>query len=434
MVLPGRLKSPGLLSSQSCDKSGTTLRRLISVGFDILPLMTSTTKSTKLIATIAYYLSFIIMGATTAASGPSLPALAEHTSSGLDRISLIFVFGPLGYLIGSYFGGRAFDRIPGHKLMAGIMLTLGVASALIPIANTLPALLLFMFLSGLGTGMLDVGCNILLLWTHGEKAGPFLNGLHFFFGVGSFGAPLLLAKILLSTGNIHWLYWSFTIICLPIAIWFWFLSEPSTHVHSDDSKNAPLPVIPVLLCVLLFLFYVGLELGFGNWVYTYALTLGLGTTITAAYLTSAFWGSFTIGRLLGVWVSTRTRSQTILIIDLVGCAISTIIIMAWKDSNLALWVGTIGLGLSMASIFPTIFMLAGERMQITGAITGWFLVGSGAGSMFLSWLIGQIFARTGPRTMTTVLLVDIAGIMLILFIFISRQTNLFTKSTLNADK
>jgi FHS family Na+ dependent glucose MFS transporter 1 len=383
--------------------------------------MTSSIKTSKLIATIAYYLSFIIMGATTAATGPSLPALAEHTSSGLDRISLIFIFGPLGYLIGSYFGGRAYDRIAGHKVLSGIMLTLGIASALIPTATTLPALLLFMFLSGLATGTLDVGGNTLLLWTHEEKSGPFINGLHFFFGVGSFIAPLLLAKILLSAGDIHWLYWSFTIICLPIALWFWFLPEPSGHTHSEEEKSDPLPFIPVLLGALLFFLYVGVELGFGNWIYTYTLTLGLGTTITAAYLTSAFWGSFTIGRLLGVWVSTRARSQTILIMDLIGCTISTIVIMLWKDSNPALWIGTIGLGLSMASIFPTIFMLAGERMQITGAIAGWFLVGSGAGSMLLSWLIGQIFAHTGPKTMTTVLLVDIIGIMLVLFLFITRQ-------------
>ena len=395
--------------------------------------MDTSTKPTKLIATIAYYLSFIIMGATTAASGPSLPALAEHTSSGLDRISLIFVFGPLGYLIGSYFGGRAYDRIPGHKIMFGILVAMGVASAFIPIANTLPVLLLFMFLSGLATGMLDVGCNVLLLWTHGEKAGPFINGLHFFFGVGSFGAPLLLAKILLSTGSIHWLYWTIAIVCFPIALWFWFLPEPSAHTHSDERNNAPLPVIPVVFVMLLFLFYVGLELGFGNWVYTYALTLGLGTTITAAYLTSAFWGSFTIGRLLGVWVSIRIRSQAILIMDLIGCAISTIVIMIWKDSNLALWVGTIGLGISMASIFPTIFILAGERMQITGAIAGWFLVGSGAGSMFLSWLIGQIFARTGPRTMTIVLLVDIAAIMLVLFLFLTRKVIPLPEPAVTAD-
>jgi FHS family Na+ dependent glucose MFS transporter 1 len=384
--------------------------------------MTSSTKPTKLIiATIAYYLSFIILGATTAASGPSLPALAKHTFSGLDRISLIFVFAPLGYLIGSYFGGRVYDRIPGHKVMTVVMLAMGVASAMIPIVSTLSALLSFMFLSGLASGILDVGCNILLLWTYNEKAAPFMNGLHFFFGVGSFTAPLLLARILLTTGSINWMYWFFAITCLPIAVWFWLLPEPSHQMQGDKKTNSPLPLIPVIFCVLLFLLYVGLELGFGNWIYTYALTLGLGTTITAAYLTSAFWGSFTIGRLLGVWVSTRTRSQTILIMDLIGCAISTIIIMMWKDSNLALWIGTIGLGVSMASIFPTIFMLAGERMQITGAITGWFLIGSGAGSMLLSWLIGQIFSRTGPGTMTTVLLVDIGGIMLVLLLFITRR-------------
>jgi len=387
--------------------------------------MTSTIKSANLhpwIATIAYYLSFIILGASTAASGPSLPKLAEHTSSGLDRISLIFVFGSLGYLIGSFFGGRAYDRVPGHRLMAIALLTIGLASVLIPIAPVLWMLLLAMFLSGLAGGIIDVGCNTLLLWTHGKSAGPFMNGLHFFFGVGSFIAPLLLARVLIQTGDIHWLFWIVAIACLPLAIWYWFLSEPPSHTQAQERNNVSFPVLPVLLMVILFVLYVGLELGFANWIYTYALTLDLGTTITAAYLTSAFWGSFTFGRLLGVWVSTRAHSQAILFADLIGCAISTIIIMLWKDSSLALWIGSIGLGLSMASIFPTFLMLAGERMEVTGAMTGWFLVGSGAGSMLLPWLIGQIFVRTGAGAMTTVLLIDIAAIVLFLLLFASQRT------------
>jgi fucose permease len=107
--------------------------------------------------------------------------------------------------------------------------------------------------------------------------------------------------------------------------------------------------------------------------------------------------------------------------DLIGCVISTVIIMLWKESSLALWIGTFGLGLSMASIFPTIILLAGERMRITGTVTGWFLVGSGAGSMLLPWLIGQIFVRTGPEAMTTVLLVATLLIFLVLFIFTSQK-------------
>jgi FHS family Na+ dependent glucose MFS transporter 1 len=386
--------------------------------------MTSSPKTPpahSMVTTAAYYLSFIIMGAATAASGPSLPTFTENTSSGLDRISLIFVLGSLGYLIGSYFGGRAYDRFPGHRLMAFTLILMGIASVFIPISRALNVLLVSMFISGLATGVLDVGCNTLLLWSHGEKAGPFLNGLHFFFGVGSLLAPLLLAQILLLTGDILWLYWLLAIVCAPVAIWLWFLPEPSNHVRTEGNNHAPFPIVPVVLAVTLFLLYVGLELGFGNWIYTYALTLGLGTTITAAYLTSAFWGSFTLGRLLGIWVSTRLRPRDILFIDLLGCAISVLTIMAWKDSVPALWIGTIGLGISMASIFPTILMLAGEQMQITGAITGWFLVGSGAGSMLLPWLIGQIFAFTGPRAMTTVLLVDLAGILFVLLLVLRRQ-------------
>ncbi|MFT3892482.1 MAG: MFS transporter [Anaerolineales bacterium] len=362
-----------------------------------------------------------MLGLTTAANGPSLPKLAEHTSSSLERISLIFVFSSFGYLVGSFFSGRAYDRFSSHKLMAFTLACIAVASALIPIASTLPILLFAMFLMGLASGTLDVGCNTLLMWIHGEKAGPFLNGLHFFFGVGSLFAPLILAQVLSKTNDIHWMFWIFTILSLPIAILFWFLEEPKHAVTKEERSNASFPVLPVILVLILFILYVGLELGFGNWIYTYALILDLETEKTAAYLTSAFWGSFTFGRLVGAWVSTKLRPVTILFMDLVGCAISTVIIMLWKDSNTALWVGTLGLGLSMASMFPTFLLLAGERMQITGTITGWFLVGSGAGSMFLPWLIGQIFAFTGAQAMATVLIIDILLTMAVLSIFVLGQ-------------
>ena len=208
----------------------------------------SPTKNSSLpyIATTAYYLSFIVLGLTTAASGPSLLKLAEHTSSEIDRISLIFVFGSLGYLVGSFLGGRAYDRVSGHKLMSFTMLVVGFASALIPITRSLEILLFAMFLSGLASGILDVGCNTLIVWTYGEKAGPFLNGLHFFFGVGSLIAPILLAQVLLNTGDIHWLYWTFGIVCIPIMVWLWFLPEPK-HARTEERQTSTFSVIPVLL-------------------------------------------------------------------------------------------------------------------------------------------------------------------------------------------
>ncbi len=152
--------------------------------------------------TAAYYASFIILGFTTAAEGPSLPTLAAHTSSTLDRISLMFVVGALGYALGSLASGRIFDRLPGHRVMSASLVLMLVASVAYPLASALIALLLAAFVMGIGKAGVDVGCNTLLQWVHGVASGPYLNGLHFSFGLGSFFFPVLIAQVLARTHDI----------------------------------------------------------------------------------------------------------------------------------------------------------------------------------------------------------------------------------------
>lgn len=357
--------------------------------------------------TAAYYASLAVLGLASAAVGPSLPTLASHTSSALDRIGLLFVADSLGYLIGSLGGGRLYDRLPGHRLMAAMLLLMGLAAVAIPLASILWWLLVFGFLIGLGKGAVDVGCNTLLQWLHGERVGPYMNGLHFAYGLGSFVAPLLLARIFATTREIYWVFWLITVLIVPLAAWFWLNPAPPTRAAPSAGSSSTMAVVPLLLMVLAFVFYVGAELGFSNWIYTYALTLKLADTITAAYLTSAYWAVFTASRLLGVWISTRLRSRTILFLDFAGCLISLALIGLAQDSVPMLWVGTIGLGLSTASVFPTLILLAGERLHVTGTITGLFLVGSGAGSMLLPWLIGLAFTSISPHAMITILFVDV---------------------------
>ena len=377
-----------------------------------------------LLITAAYYLSFIILGFATAADGPSLPTLARHTASALNQISLIFVFGSLGYLFGSFFGGRMYDRLPGHRFMAVMLLVLAVAAIFIPLASSLWILILAVLVAGFSKGALDVGCNTLLQWVHGEKVGPFMNGLHFFFGIGSFLAPVLLAQIIQATHEIYWVFWTISLGALPIAIWIWLLPEPPIHTHTEKQDHSPMPLLPVSLIVLAFVLYVGAEVGFANWIYTYATKLNLADSVTAAYLNSAFWGSFTIGRLLGVWISTRSKSRTILFTDLAGCVLSLSLILIGRESATALWIGSMGLGLSMASIFPTTMILAGEHLRITGTITGWFLVGSSVGGMLLPWLIGEAFTLVGPYAMMVIILVDIVlnWLTLLYFAYAKRTT------------
>lgn len=389
----------------------------------------------KHITTTAYYLAFILLGLMIAAEGPTLLKLAEHTSSALDQISSLFLFGSLGYLLGSYIGGRLYDRVQGHRFMAGVLVFLGITIALVPLASSRWMLFSVALISGLFKGALDVGCNTLLLWVHNETVGPFMNGLHAFFGLGAFISPLIVAQVLSLTGDIYWVYWLFAIASLPLAIWVWTLPSPLSRVVPAHHENVPFPIFPVLIMVLCFVLYVGGEAGYGAWIYTYAFTLNFGTEVTAAYLTSAFWGSFTLGRLFGIWFSTRARPVTILLLDFAGCLLSVGLILLFSHSNFILWLGTILFGISQASIFPTFLTLAEERIHVTGTIAGLFLVGAGVGGMILPWLIGQAFAQVGAVAMMAMIFVGIALnlLMLILFTRVSLKPRSVTESTAIAD-
>jgi len=93
--------------------------------------------------------------------------------------------------------------------------------------------------------------------------------------------------------------------------------------------------------------------------------------------------------------------------------------MVWSESLFAIWAGTLGLGFFMASFFPTTVTLAGQKMQITGQVSGWFFVGAGAGGMILPWLIGQLFEAIGPGITILFIMIDLLITLGVLAVFLS---------------
>jgi hypothetical protein len=116
------------------------------------------------------------------------------------------------------------------------------------------------------------------------------------------------------------------------------------------------------------------------------------------------WGALTVGRLLAVPLVLRVTPSTIVLGDLMGCLVSVGIMMLSAHSVVAHWLGTGGLGLFMASIFPTTLVFAERRLVMTGRVTGWFLVGASVGAMSLPWLMGQLFELMGPRVLLSTIM------------------------------
>jgi FHS family Na+ dependent glucose MFS transporter 1 len=364
-------------------------------------------KTNRINSTIGYFAAFAAYGMVVALLGPTLPDLAEHTRSSLSQISILFTARSLGHIVGALYVARFYDRFPGHIVLGASLLVMGLMVALMPTAPLLWLLVIILLILGVTEGSVDVGGNTLLVWIHGRKVGPFMNALHFLFGLGAFFGPIIVAQTVLLSGGINLAYWVVAIILVPVIIWVLRVPSPTPKQQDEDTKLLRGEIVLIVLVSVFFFLHVGAELSFGDWIYTYSVSLGLASVTTAAYLTSAFWGSITIGRLIGIPFTARIRPRTMLLFSLVGALVSVGIILIWSYSTIALWVGTIGTGLSMASLFPSTITFAGRRLNITGRITGWFFIGVGAGSMAFPWLIGQVFETVGPQSMMVIIIIGI---------------------------
>jgi len=268
----------------------------------------------------------------------------------------------------------------------------------------------------------DVGGNTLIVWLHGNQVGAFMNALHMFYGVGTFLAPIIIAQAILISGSITWGYWIIAALVLFSAIQLFLI--PSQPVRANEIEYAPARTNQLLVFLAaLFLFcYSSMANIFGGWIFSYVVELGLTTEANAAYLTSTFWGAFTVGRLISIPVALRFKPNAILLGDLVGCLLSIGIILLSPLSIASIWIGAAGLGLSAASLFPTTVSLVERRMAITGKITSRFVVGSALGAMIPPWIVGQLFETSGPQIVIYSVFVTLL-VGFVVYFFLTRETN-----------
>lgn len=365
--------------------------------------------------TFAYYIAFIGLGISTASFGPTLLGLSQHTHTHLNEISFLFTIRSMGYLLGSYGSGRLYDRLKGHPMMAAALLLMSAMLALIPTISVLWALAVVLLLLGIGEGALDVGGNTLLLWVHNDDVvGPFMNGLHLFYGFGALITPIIIAQTVLASGDINWAYWGLSLLVLPAVIWLLRLPSPAVRKVEVVRGQESFPLRIVLLITLYYFLIVGGEGSFSGWLFTYARAQNLANETVAAYLTSVFWALFTLGRILSIPLSARYHPRSILMVDLIGCSASLGVILLGQRSFTITLLGAAGMGLFAASIFPTMLTFAQRQFTITGRINGWFFAGASAGGMFIPWLIGQFFEPVGPWTSMVIILVCITLALLVL--------------------
>ncbi|XP_012608526.2 sodium-dependent glucose transporter 1 [Microcebus murinus] len=377
--------------------------------------------------TVILFASFLGLGMSVAILGPTFQDLATNVNRNISSLSLIFVGRAFGYLSGSVIGGVLFDLM-NHFLLLGLaMLVTTVGLYLVPFCKTAVLLIVIMSVFGASIGLLDTGGNVLILALWGDKGAPHMQALHFCFALGAFLAPLL-AKLALGTAvpaenhtesDFHHptlnrsseadseslfgvpvdmsLLWAYAVIgtyILVVSILFFalFLKKYSKREKAKASVQTfrRAKYHKALLCLLFtfFFFYVGAEVTYGSYVFSFATTHAGMRESEAAGLNSIFWGTFAACRGLAIFFATCLHPGTLIVLSNIGSLTSSLFLVLFDKSPVCLWIATAVYGASMATTFPSGVSWIEQYTTIHGKAAAFFVVGAALGEMAIPAVIG----------------------------------------------
>lgn len=159
---------------------------------------------------VAAMYSFALLGLFNSSIGVLLPLISSHYDLSDLHVSLIFVVGPMGYIIAA----QTSSLIHHHSGQFGIAL-IGpvlqiIAAGLLSLHPHFGLVLVGFAVQGLGTGLLD---GSWCAWAGSmEKASSVSGLLHGSFSAGAAAAPILVT--ILTTNGHAWFEWYYTLVSL----------------------------------------------------------------------------------------------------------------------------------------------------------------------------------------------------------------------------
>lgn len=378
-------------------------------------------------STVVLYAAFLGLGVTVAILGPTFPDLARNVNRNVSSLSDIFVGRALGYFCGSVLGGVLFDCMNHFLLLGMSMLATTIGLYLTPFCKTATLLIAMMSVFGVSFGALDTGANVLILTLWGDKGAPHMQALHFSFALGAFLAPLL-AKLAWGTTasaqnhtesdldtlmlnqssngasdsvfavpddmNLLWTYASIGTYVLVVSVFLFGLfckkhsRQKKSAASAEGARRAKYHRALLCLLFLFFFFYVGAEITYGSYIFSFATThVGMEES-EAAGLNSIFWGTFAACRGLAIFFATLLQPGTMIVLSNIGSLVSCFFLVLFDKSPLCLWIATSVYGASMATTFPSGVSWIEQYTTLTGKSTAFFVIGGTVGEMAFPTVIG----------------------------------------------
>jgi fucose permease len=283
---------------------------------------------------------------------------------------------------------------------------------------------------GAGVGIMDAVLNTYFATHHSPRA---TNWLHACFGLGTTIGPLLMDIV--ARMELGWQtgYLVSALLFGALALSFFVTAKIWKQVSLVDETPPKGEIFQALrrpwvwLGIALFFVYTGIEGTAGQWSFTYLTRAQATPAEQARFWVGAYWGTFTVGRVLFGLIANRFPADKLLRISML-CATVAAGLLWWNPIPLVGYLALALLGLMLAPIYPLSITDTPRRVgrRLAPYATGFQVSSAGLGIALLPWLFGVTAARAGLEIMGPAL---VGGTLLMLVLERAgscRSVNLYT--------
>jgi FHS family glucose/mannose:H+ symporter-like MFS transporter len=367
--------------------------------------------------TYVSYISFVPIGVATVLLGPMLPALSARWSLNYAQAGALFnaqyLASTCAVACSGVLAARRGFRFP---MKVGLLLMAIGLSCLLSGPKVVGILSIASY--GAGLGLAVPAANLLVAAANPGRRSATLNTLNFFWSLGAVACPSLTAGAAKS-GHLPAFLAVVAGFSLAIAVTIALMPDSIREPAAARDTQPMLPLIrqrkrAFLVLALLFLLYVGVENGFGQWMASYAKNLGTLTFAMALATPSFFYASLTLGR----WIAPallRMIDDVRLVQagTLLACAGMAGLILSHALPGVLTSACAAGLGLS--SVYPITISILSRQFE-SASIGSLMFTLSNVGGGLLPWIVGLSSNRFG--TLKVGILVPLLGCIAMFLLFL----------------
>jgi fucose permease len=223
----------------------------------------------------------------------------------------------------------------------------------------------------------------------------------------------------------------FIVMIIPV----FFLTSPdkkragAVSTTSGVGKLHLKPHGEIAIC-LLFFFYIAEEVGYANWIPTYAFKAGVANEDEASSLASIFWIVNTIARLvLLYWTGPIAYRLKILLRFLVASTLMVVFLQMMGLYLIVSYVGVISSGICLSAMYALFFSIAIDYgYYLSPSNTANFAMSASMGEGLLVMPIGYAMGFFGIEALIIIIFIMSAVMMFIFEYLIAHLASDSTKS------